>query len=124
MVVMGLNNVYAMGLNKKNLIPVGMKIKVANTGGMKLLGGVFDEISGFDGKGNQRISRQLAYVAADVGRIFLSKKASEDLGIIDISFPTIGAYALGEQMPKNSFKNVETDCKIKNFKRVNVQIIN
>ena len=54
MVVIDLNTVYAMGLNKKNLIPVGMKIKVANTGGMKLLGGVLVEIKGLDMNGTQR----------------------------------------------------------------------
>ena len=115
MVVIDLNTVYAMGLNKKNLIPVGMKIKVANTGGLKLLVGVLVEIRGLDMNGIQRSSKQLAYVSADVNRIFLSKRASEDLGIIDRNFPMIGAYALSEQ-PEDSFKNIDVDNKINKFK--------
>ena len=38
MVVMGMNSVNRMGLNKSNLIPVGLRIKAANMGGLNLLG--------------------------------------------------------------------------------------
>ena len=95
MVVIGINTVYAMGLARKDLIPVGMSIKAANTGGLKLLGGVLVRISGKDRHGVLRTSRQLAYVAEEVNRVFLSKTASVDLGIINDDFPIIGAYALG-----------------------------
>ena len=78
MVVMGIKTVYAMGLGRKNIIPVGMTIKAANTGGLKLLGGVLVRISGRDKNGIERVSRQLAYIAEEVDRVFLSKKASED----------------------------------------------
>ena len=90
MVVIGMNTVHSMGLRKNNLIPVGLRIKAANTGGLKLLGGVLIKISGKDKEGNIRVSKQLAYVAEEVSRIFLSKQASEDLGIIGDTFPTIG----------------------------------
>ena len=46
MVVMDLKTVYSMGLSKKHLIPVGMKIKAVNTGGLKLLGGLLEKITG------------------------------------------------------------------------------
>ena len=94
MVVMGIRTVYAMGLGRKNIIPVGMTIKAANTGGLKLLGGVLVRISGKVHGGGERHTRQLAYVAEEVDRVFLSKKASEELGIISNTFPTIGAFAM------------------------------
>ena len=109
MVVMGIRTVYSMGLSRKHIIPVGMTIKAANTGGLKLLGGVLVRISGKDQHGTERVTRQLAYIADEVDRVFLSKKASEDLGIIDVSFPTIGAYALetgeGYKIAENVHKN-------------------
>ena len=85
---------YSLGLSRKHIIPVGMTIKAANTGGLKLLGGVLVRISGKNKLGIERVTRQLAYIAEEVNRVFLSKKACEDLGIIDESFPTIGAYAM------------------------------
>ena len=88
---------YAMGLGRKHIIPVGMTIKAANTGGLKLLGGVLVRISGRNQHGIERVTRQLAYLAKEVDRVFLSKRASEDLGIIEESFPTIGAYALASE---------------------------
>ena len=97
MVSMGLQTVYAMGLGRKHIVPVGMKIKAANTDGLRLLGGVLVKISGFDNEGQEHFTRQLAYVAEEVQRVFLSKKASEELGIIGKNFPTIGAYALEDE---------------------------
>ena len=94
MVVIDLKTVYSMGLAKKNLIPVGMKIKAANTGGLKLLGGVLVRIMGKSQDGAEKVTRQLAYVAEEVNKVFLSRKASEDLGIIPQSFPTIGAFGM------------------------------
>ena len=94
MVVMGIKTVYSMGMGRKHIMPVGMKIKAANTGGLTLLGGVLIKISGTSPKGVTRVTRQLAYIAEEVDRVFLSKKASEELGIIDKTFPTIGAYAI------------------------------
>ena len=63
MVVVGLETIHAMGLTKANLIPVGMKIKAANMGGLKLHGGLLVRISGQNSQGEERSSRQLAYVA-------------------------------------------------------------
>merc|ERR1711895_70769 len=42
MVVIGLKHLYGMGLTKKDLVPVSMKIKAANSGGLKLLGGLLE----------------------------------------------------------------------------------
>ena len=118
MVVVDVKTVYAMGLGRKHIIPVGMTIKAANTGGLKLLGGVLVIISGSDQQGKTRFTRQLAYVAEEVNRVFLSRKASEDLGIIEKTFPTIGAYAL--ETDDATEDNVASDDnltnEIKNFK--------
>ena len=119
MVVMGVKTVYAMGMGKKHIMPVGMKIKAANTGGLKLLGGILVKISGHSQEGGTRVTRQLAYVAEEVDRVFLSKKASEELGIISKTFPIIGAYSLETaednqktvDEPSNDYK-----IEIKNFK--------
>ena len=122
MVVMGVKTVYAMGLGKKNIIPVGMTIRAANTGGLKLLGGVLVRISGKVQDGRERFTRQLAYVAEDVDRVFLSKKACEELGIISNNFPIIGAYAMESAVDatiaadKDILPNKDSKNGIKKFK--------
>ena len=93
MVVIGPGTIHAMKVKKKDLIPVGMRIKAANMGGLRLLGGLPIIISGIDTQGNERETRQLAYIAENVQRIFLSKEACRDLGIISKEFPTIGAHS-------------------------------
>ena len=50
--VMGPGTIHAMKVRKKDLIPVGMRIKAANMGGLRLLGGLSVVISGIDGQGN------------------------------------------------------------------------
>ena len=65
-----------------------------------MLGGLFIRISGKDSVGRTRQSRQLAYVAEDVSKMFLSKRAAMDLGIIEPTFPVIG-----------TFKPASEDCK-------------
>ena len=61
---------------------------------LKLLGGLLVKIRGIDKEGKSRISKQLACIAEEVTKIFLSKQASEDLVIISGTFPTIGAYSV------------------------------
>merc|ERR1712120_114489 len=92
MVVIGLKHLYGMGLTKKDLIPVNMKISAANSGGLKLLGGVFLKISGYSSSGKRWQTRQMAYCADDCNRLFLSKTACVELGILEQSFPEVGRF--------------------------------
>ena len=92
MIVIGLKHLYGMGLTKKDLVPVSMKIKAANSGGLKLLGGVFLKISGYSSSGRRWQTRQMAYCADGCDRLFLSKTACVDLGILERDFPKIGRF--------------------------------
>merc|ERR1711989_165036 len=92
MVVIGLKHLYGMGLSRRDLVPVGMKIKAANSGGLKLLGGVFLKITGYSSSGRRWQTRQMAYCAEGCDRLFLSKTACVDLGILEQDFPKIGRF--------------------------------
>merc|ERR1711895_420582 len=91
-VVIGLKHLYGMGLTKKDLVPVSMRIKAANSGGLKLLGGVFLKIFSYSSSGKRWQTRQLAYCADGCDRLFLSKTACIDLGILEQDFPKIGRF--------------------------------
>merc|ERR1711867_413345 len=69
-----------------------MKIKAANSGGLKLLGGVFLKITGYSSSGRKWQTRQMAYCADGCDRLFLSKTACVDLGILEQSFPEVGRF--------------------------------
>ena len=92
LVVIGLSHLYGMGLSKKDLVPVNMKIKAANSGGLKLLGGVFLKISGYSSSGKRWQTKQMAYCAEGCERLFLSKTSCVDLGILEQDFPKIGRF--------------------------------
>ena len=63
-----------------------------------MLGGILVKISGVDSNCKKRHTKQIAYVTNGVERIFLSRGACEDLGIVGKSFPQIGEFtAQGEQ---------------------------
>merc|ERR1712089_68937 len=87
MVIIGLKHLYGMGLTKKDLVPVSMKIKAANSGGLKLLGGVFLKITGYSPSGKKWQTRQMAYCADGCDRLFLSKTACVDLRETLLQYP-------------------------------------
>ena len=47
-------------------------------------------LSGKDNEGEERSTRQMVYVTNNIGKLFLSREACVDLGIIPKTFPTIG----------------------------------
>ena len=92
MVVCGMDLVHRMGVKRRDLIPLANGVTAANNQGIKLLGGVLVTITGKGRDGHTRTSYQLCYVAEGLQRLFLSKAACKDLGIISPTFPAIGTF--------------------------------
>ena len=88
--LMGIQVAERMGLNANDLIPVTMKMKAANEGGIPILGAMMVRFSGTDWRAVTRETRQIAYITNTSDRIFLSRAACIDLGMISKAFPTIG----------------------------------
>ena len=100
-----------MGLSKKDLVPVNMKIKAANSGGLKLLGGVFMKISGYSSSGKKWESRQMAYCAEGCNRLFLSKQACVELRILEQEFPKIGRFDGADIYSNEESEDKKTNCE-------------
>ena len=98
MMVVGDSHLQALGISREELIPVGMKIKAANNGGMKLLGGILVKVTGKSPAGQEYQTQQLAYVVESCERIFLSKTVCQELGIISPRFPEIGEHCRQAQV--------------------------
>ena len=82
-----------LGLSKRDLIPVTMHMYAANNHGIKILGAVILRFSGPSKSGKVLETRQITYVTNDSNKIFLSREACTELGLITESFPTVGEAA-------------------------------
>ena len=91
MVVSGMDLVHKLGVTRKELFPVSSGIKAANSEGLKLVGGLLITVSATGPDGNTRSGSHMCYVSENVTRLFLSKAACRDLGIIGDNFPEVGS---------------------------------
>ena len=77
-------------LPSKDLIPVSMQMHSADYHDIPILGAVILMLSGKDQSGDERTTRQIIYITDSTDKLFLSRGACVDLGIISAQFPTVG----------------------------------
>ena len=85
----GIQCIQCLGLKETDLIPVKTKMHTANNQQINILGAIILRISGENDLGDIVETRQLTYVTNESNRLFLSKGACIDLGMIDENFPSI-----------------------------------
>ena len=78
-----------LGLHKKYLIPVSMRMHAANNEDINILGAAILRFAGTDRQGKPIEARQVVYITDDSDRIFLSREACVVLGMITNNFPTV-----------------------------------
>ena len=81
--LVGLKIVKKLGLSTKDLIPVSLKMHAADNHDIRILGAIKNS------KGEEKSTRQMVYVTSNTDKLFLSREACMDLGIISHKFPTI-----------------------------------
>jgi len=86
----GINAIKVLGLTEKDLIPVSMRMHAANNRGIKILGAVAITFSGESKSGHTLETRQITYVTDSTDKVFLSREACVELGMISKNFPAIG----------------------------------
>ena len=101
----GLGLLTKMGLDKRHLLPVTMKMTAANHGAIDIIGALALQISGTSPDNKKLQTRQVVYFTTATDRMFLSKQACISLGIIPSSFPTIG-----ESSATNSATDTPCNC--------------
>ena len=87
----GLKVVHHLGLRESDLIPVTMRMHTANNDGIKILGALLLRMSSKDSSGQVVETRQMTYVTDSSDKLFLSREACINLGIITDNFPEIHA---------------------------------
>ena len=85
----GLKVVKKLGLSTKDLIPVDLKMHGADNHNIRILGATILRLSGKNNMGEEKSTRQMVYVTDKSDKLFLSREACIDLGIIPNKFPTM-----------------------------------
>ena len=88
----GVKVVKKLGLTTEDLIPVSLKMHAADNHDINILGAIILRLSGKDSKGEERYTRQIVYVTNSTDRLFLSREACADLGLIPPDFPAMVDY--------------------------------
>ena len=88
--LIGMKCVYKLGLKKSDLIPVTLKVKAINKEEVGLLGAVLLRFSGKNTRGKRFETAQICYVSGATDKLYLSREACVDLGLISAAFPQIG----------------------------------
>ena len=77
-------------LSSKDLIPVNMQMHSADNRDILILGAIILRLSGKDQSGGKRTTRQIIYITDNTDKLFLSRGACVDLGIVSTQFPVVG----------------------------------
>ena len=86
----GIGVIGRLGLTRADLIPVTMKMNAADEKGINILGAAILRFSGIGKPGHSLETRQITYITDCSDRIFLSRDACIQLGMISEAFPTVG----------------------------------
>uniref|UniRef100_A0AAV2JCK1 Telomerase-binding protein EST1A n=1 Tax=Knipowitschia caucasica TaxID=637954 RepID=A0AAV2JCK1_KNICA len=97
--LIGVKVAQRLGLSTEDLIPVSMTMKAANDEGIRILGAAVVRFAGTSSDARRLETRQIAYVTDTSDRIFLSRTACVDLGMISDKFPTLGEVNLATSDP-------------------------
>jgi len=111
--LVGFRCIQRLGINKKDLIPVTMKMHAANNQSIKILGAITLRITGKNQYGELKETRQFTYVTNDSNKFFLSRSACVDLGIISETFPTVGEAHIDALIPTDTPQNelsIPSEC--------------
>ena len=91
--LVGVNIIKRMGLKESDLIPVTMKMHTATNTGIKIMGATILRLKVKGGERTAESTRQMTYVTDSCDKLFLSREACADLGIIPLSFPNVSQNA-------------------------------
>ena len=79
-----------LGLDRRHLLPVNMRMTAENRGAIDIIGALALRISGTSPSKTTLETHQMVYFTSSTDRMFLSKRACIALGMIPPNFPTIG----------------------------------
>ena len=86
----GISAIHRLGMTRKDLIPVTLQMHAANSAKIAILGAAILQFSGQSNSSKTLVTRQLVYITDSTDKVFLSREACTDLGLISRQFRSIG----------------------------------
>ena len=86
---MSLRDFHRVGFKDSDRHPVKRTMRAANMEEIEILGAVFIRLPGTDSSGNRQIAPIMAYHSPRTKKIYLSREALVQLGVIPKNFPEI-----------------------------------
>ena len=86
-----LQDFYRCGFKDCDLLPVRRTMVAANSEKIKIVGAIFVRMSGVDATGTKHTAPIMAYVSPSTQKLYLSREALIQLGLISRNFPKVGA---------------------------------
>ena len=99
-----------LGLQVRHLIPVSMRMTVADNRGLNILGALVLRMYGSSPSCTEYETRQIVYFSDSIKTSFLSKEACISLGVIPTSFPSIGATEPSKNTLNSSTNDEDCSC--------------
>ena len=88
--LIGSKVVHYLGFRDRDLLGVEHRMNAVNQHSIDISGAVILRLTGIDKGGQQLQTTQICYVTPDTDKLYLSREACVDLGLISSSFPTFG----------------------------------
>ncbi len=93
----GSSTVRKLGLSTRDLIPVQLRMHAANNNMINILGAAIIRFLSKNTKGETKTTRQIIYITDSTEKLFLSREACADLGIISDKFPIPNCNAIKDK---------------------------
>ncbi len=88
--LIGSKIVRSLGFKERDLLNVELRMNAVNQQAITISGAVILRLTGLDNGGHPLQTTQICYVTPDTEKLFLSREACVDLGLISSSFPAFG----------------------------------
>ena len=105
----GFKVIKKLDLSTKDLIPVTLKMHAADNHDIAILGATILRLSGEGLHGKEMSTRQMVYITNHTDKLFLSREACIDLGIISHQFPLMGEAEECHSSPTKSINAITED---------------
>ena len=118
--LIGSKVVHYLGFRDRDLLGVEHRMNAVNQHSIDISGTVILRLTGLDKGGHQLQTTQICYVTPDTDKLYLSREACVDLGLISSSFPTFGEALSVTAVDKH----VRMSCPVKDIQSVIIMMEN
>ena len=108
--LLGINVAFKLGFKESDFLPVEYRMNAVNKNSINIIGAIILRLRGSDKEGYPLESAQICYITPDTDKMFISREACIDLGLITSSFPMFGDVSQAKD-PQPSYPDSASSAK-------------